>query len=283
MNKIVHDVESWLEENRKYFHPPVCVKTMFAEGQLIAFFVGGPNAREDYHLEEGDEFFYQIKGDMQLKVIENGKPKTIDIREGEVFLLPKRILHSPQRFKDTVGFVIERKRQDDEMDCLRYYTENYTETLYEKWFHLNSFSKQITSVTEEFMKSEQRRTGKPIPGTITDNPPYIEDKQRVLNDPFSLKSWIEKNRDEIETRGKKEVFEGDCKFKVIVYGKGSHSGCYKNADTVTWQLEGKSNISIDENGYVLENNCIILIKTGQRWRMQMEDSSFALSITTFPV
>lgn len=283
MNEVMHNVDEWLEENQKCFHPPICVKTMY-EGQMIAFFVGGPNVREDYHLEEGDEFFYQIKGDMYLKVIEKGKPRNIHIKEGEVFLLPKRILHSPQRFKDTIGFVTERKRRPQEMDCVRYYTDNYKEILYEKWLHLNDdFSEQISSAIKDFMKSEQHLTGKPIAGTITENPPFMDDRKRILEDPFSLSSWIEKHKDEIEHKGEKKLFEGDYTFMVIVYGKGTRAKCYSNADTVLWQLERDSEVTIEDKHYQLQKNNIILIKSGQKWKLRNEDSAFTLSITTFPV
>ncbi|KAJ1345696.1 3-hydroxyanthranilate 3,4-dioxygenase [Parelaphostrongylus tenuis] len=90
-------IKKWLAENKEDFVPPVCNKCMFSN-QLMLFFVGGPNSREDYHLEEGEEFFYQHAGDMLLKVIERGRPRDIRIKEGEIFLLPSRVEHSPQRF-----------------------------------------------------------------------------------------------------------------------------------------------------------------------------------------
>jgi len=69
---------------------------LYGDGQLQAFIVGGPNIRKDYHIEEGEEFFYQIKGDMRLDIMEKGQPKQVPIKEGEVFILPARIPHSPQ-------------------------------------------------------------------------------------------------------------------------------------------------------------------------------------------
>ncbi|KAK6040640.1 putative 3-hydroxyanthranilate 3,4-dioxygenase [Cooperia oncophora] len=91
---------------------------LFSE-YLKLFFVGGPNSRRDYHLEEGEEFFYQMTGDMVLKVIERGVPRDIVIREGEMFLLPSRVEHSPQRLPNTIGFVLERTRANTEFDCVR--------------------------------------------------------------------------------------------------------------------------------------------------------------------
>ncbi|KAK6755666.1 hypothetical protein RB195_014194 [Necator americanus] len=118
------DVEKWIEENKKDFVPPVCNKCMFAE-QLKVFYVGGPNSRKDYHLEEGEEFFYQYDGDMLLKVIERGQPRDITIKEGEIFLLPSRVEHSPQRFANTIGFVVERIRDNTEFDCVRTFYKTF--------------------------------------------------------------------------------------------------------------------------------------------------------------
>ncbi|KAI6071776.1 3-hydroxyanthranilate 3,4-dioxygenase [Aix galericulata] len=121
--------------------------------QLNVMFVGGPNERKDYHIEEGEELFYQVKGDMCLKIIENGKQKDIFIREGEMFLLPARIPHSPQRYRDTVGLVIERERLKTEIDGLRYYVGESTNVLFEKWFHCEDLGTQLTPIIQEADKA----------------------------------------------------------------------------------------------------------------------------------
>ncbi|XP_073868012.1 3-hydroxyanthranilate 3,4-dioxygenase isoform X5 [Macaca fascicularis] len=112
-------VRAWVEENRGSFQPPVCNKLMHQE-QLKVMFVGGPNTRKDYHIEEGEEVFYQLEGDMVLRVLEQGKHRDVVIRQGEIFLLPARVPHSPQRFANTVGLVVERRRLETELDGLRW-------------------------------------------------------------------------------------------------------------------------------------------------------------------
>ncbi|NXX61722.1 3HAO dioxygenase, partial [Scopus umbretta] len=142
------NVRKWIEENKAAFLPPVCNKLMHRH-QLNVMFVGGPNERKDYHIEEGEELFYQVEGDMCLKIIENGKKKDIVIREGEMFLLPARIPHSPQRYTDTVGLVIERERLKTETDGLRYYVGESTNVLFEKWFHCEDLGTQLKPIIQE--------------------------------------------------------------------------------------------------------------------------------------
>lgn len=140
-----------------------------------------------------------LKGDMNLKVIEQGQAKTIVIREGEAFLLPARIPHSPQRFANTmgkeedlqwapetgfikmqssayidwlrtyspktIGLVIERKRAPKELDGLRYYVpgHNSQQVLFERWFYCADLGTQLAPIIKEFMESPEFKTG--IPST----------------------------------------------------------------------------------------------------------------------
>ena len=119
----IHHVPTWLESNRDSFAPPICNKLMHKD-QMTVMFVGGPNTRTDFHLEEGSEFFFQMKGNIELPTVQRGVRKLVRIKQGDVFLLPPRIPHSPQRPEDgSLGLVIERARTDKEIDGLRWYTD----------------------------------------------------------------------------------------------------------------------------------------------------------------
>lgn len=151
--------KNWIEENRHLLKPPVGNKCM-VDGDLIVMVVGGPNSRKDYHYEDGAEFFYQIEGDITVKVIEDGKPKDVHIKEGEMFYLPPKVPHSPQRPANTVGLVIERKRDEKELDAFQWYCENCGEKLYEEFVKLTNIVTQLPPIFEKYWGDESKRTCK---------------------------------------------------------------------------------------------------------------------------
>ena len=159
MSLSAFNFKQWIEENRHLLKPPVGNKCM-VDGDLIVMVVGGPNARKDYHYDEGAEFFYQVEGEIVVKVIEEGKPKDVHIKEGEMFYLPPRVPHSPQRPANTIGLVIERKRDDKELDGFQWYCENCGNLLHEKKFVLENIVTQLPPILQEFYDSEELRTCK---------------------------------------------------------------------------------------------------------------------------
>lgn len=277
MAPIIHDTREWLEDNKKFFVPPICNKLMYKDGQLKTFFVGGPNSRKDFHMEEGEEFFYMLKGDMKLVVVEQGKFKEIPIREGEVFLLPARIPHSPQRIANTVGLVIERERSSNENDCLRYYVENSTEILYEKWFYCESLEK-LGPLIKEYFSSEQYRTGRPLPGTILDDKPIKQDFQRKLEAPFSLKEFLKDNEDAINTEGKKKLFHDEYVSRIYILGNGLHVPDIDIPETFLWQIEGTAVIIVGDHTYKLHENETALIPSGEKYVLKNENRGKTLSV-----
>ena len=151
--------QKWIDENRELLKPPVGNKCVYPESEdFIIMVVGGPNIRKDYHYNETEEFYYQIKGDIVVGIQENGKAVEVPIKEGEIFLLPPKVPHSPQRFKNTVGLVVERKRNIDELDGFQWYCDKCHEILYEKYFHLTDIVKQLPPLFAAFWKDENART-----------------------------------------------------------------------------------------------------------------------------
>lgn len=150
------NLERWIDEHRPLLKPPVGNKCIH-DGDFIIMIVGGPNQRSDYHYEEGPEFFYQLEGAMVLRLMEDDGPRDVTIEEGEIFYLPPRIPHSPQRFENTVGLVIERKRQAQEKDGLMWFCPNCHRKLHEVYFGLDNIETQFPPIIGEFLDSEQLR------------------------------------------------------------------------------------------------------------------------------
>ena len=152
------DFKDWINRNRNLLKPPVCNKVVYEDTEFIIMVVGGPNTRKDFHVDEGEEFFYQIEGDMVLNIFKNNKIENIRIKEGNIFLLPPRIPHSPQRFENTVGLVIERKRRDNELDGFQWYCDSCNHLLYEKFFKLENIETQLPVIFEKFWSNDEART-----------------------------------------------------------------------------------------------------------------------------
>ena len=151
------NLQAWVDANRHLLKPPVGNKCI-VDGDFIVMIVGGPNARTDYHWDEGPEFFYQLEGEMVLKVQEDGQARNIPIKAGEMFYLPPRVPHSPQRSAGGVGLVIERKRLPHEKDGLLWFCEQCNRKLYEEFFALQDIESQFLAVFDRFYQSPARRT-----------------------------------------------------------------------------------------------------------------------------
>ena len=152
------NLKAWIEENRDQLKPPVGNKMVWQDTEFMVMLVGGPNLRTDYHVEDGEELFYQIEGDMVVRLMEQAGPRDVTIREGEIFLLPPGIPHSPQRPAGTVGMVVERQRKPGEIDHLRWYCDGCGEILHQASFQLQDLGAQLKPVIEEYYASDKQRT-----------------------------------------------------------------------------------------------------------------------------
>ncbi|MCY4439266.1 MAG: 3-hydroxyanthranilate 3,4-dioxygenase, partial [Deltaproteobacteria bacterium] len=138
----------WIDEHRHLLKPPVGNQVVYKDTEFTVMVVGGPNTRKDYHVDEGEEFFYQLEGDMTLRIMEDGAPRDVPIRAGEIFLLPPKVPHSPQRRPDTVGLVIERQRRDGELDLFQWYCDDCHKKIYEESVQLTDIVAQLPPIFE---------------------------------------------------------------------------------------------------------------------------------------
>jgi 3-hydroxyanthranilate 3,4-dioxygenase len=153
------NLHAWIAEHRHLLQPPVGNACIWNSNFLVMV-VGGPNQRSDYHINPGEELFYQVEGDIVLKVIDNGKPRDIPIKQGEIFLLPAKMPHSPQRPANTVGLVVEQPKAFTEEHHLRWYCRQCGAVLHDAEFRPVDIGKQIKAMLEQFNNSTDLRTCK---------------------------------------------------------------------------------------------------------------------------
>jgi 3-hydroxyanthranilate 3,4-dioxygenase len=127
-------------------------------GDYIVMIVAGPNARKDYHYNETEELFYQIEGDIIVRIQVDGKPVDVPIKEGEMFLLPAKVPHSPIRADKSIGLVVELKRDTNMKDGLMWFCDNCNTKLHDTYFQLKNVEKDFQPRFKEYYNSEEKRT-----------------------------------------------------------------------------------------------------------------------------
>ena len=156
------NLKRWIDEHRDLLKPPVGAEMIWKDSQFIIMVIGGPNARRDFHTDPGEEFFYQLEGDMVVEYIDGaGKRHSETIREGDVLLMTANTPHSPQRPADSVGLVVERVRESSEPESFAWFCEHCDAKL-------NELSRggeedllvELRRVTLEFYASEALRSCK---------------------------------------------------------------------------------------------------------------------------
>jgi len=150
---------AWVDDHAHLLRPPVGNAQIWKDSDFIVTVVGGPNARTDYHDDPLEEFFYQINGDMTLRILEDGKPRDLPIRAGDIFLLPPHVRHSPQRpIPGSVGLVIERQRPEGVIDGFEWYCLSCNALVHRVEVQLRSIVDDLPPLFEAFYASREKRT-----------------------------------------------------------------------------------------------------------------------------
>ena len=169
------NLQKWIDENRDLLKPPVGNKNLYPLGEdFVVMVVGGPNARKDYHYNETEELFYQLEGDINVRIQEDGKAVDIAIKEGEMFLLPANIPHSPMRGENTVGLVIERVRKEEHTDGLMWFCDKCNTKLHDTYFKLTDIENDFQPRFRAYYASEELRTCSNCGHTMETDPRFVD-------------------------------------------------------------------------------------------------------------
>jgi len=160
------NLAGWIEENRHLLKPPVGNQQLYQGNKdFIVMVVGGPNSRKDFHINAGEELFYQLEGDIDLHLmVENDRGtnelQILPIRQGEMFLLPANLPHSPRRGAGTMGLVIERYRAPTEEDGFQWYCEICSALLHDERIPVSDIVAQLPVMMENFFSNSDLCTCK---------------------------------------------------------------------------------------------------------------------------
>lgn len=154
------NLNKWIEENRALLKPPVGNKNLYIDSDdYIVMIVAGPNARKDYHYNETEELFYQLEGHITVTIQDQGKKRVLELGPGDMYLNPAKIPHSPSRSENSIGLVIEKKRnQLPVKDGLLWYCDHCNHLLHEVYFTLNNIETDFLKHFENFYTNETLRT-----------------------------------------------------------------------------------------------------------------------------
>lgn len=171
------NLHAWIKKNQAHLKPPVSNKQLYTESEdVIVFVSGGPNTRNDYHVNPTEELFYQLKGDIAVRIrpLDGSKPHDVVIREGEMYLLPKWVPHRPQRPANTAGLIVEFPRPEGELDGLRWYCPSCDELVHEARWRLKKIDEDLRVIMHEFWGGPaEQRTCKKC-GTVIERAGAIE-------------------------------------------------------------------------------------------------------------
>jgi len=152
-------LQAWIDQHVPQSLGSVGNKEVFKGSDFIFQIIKGPNARNEYHIDPWDEIFYQLQGDMFLSYIDGeGQHQQVCIGEGEVFLLPKRVPHSPQRPAGSIGLVIERPRTPEELDAVVWFCEQCGHLLHEVEYWREDTARGLKEIIRDFNTNEVLRT-----------------------------------------------------------------------------------------------------------------------------
>ncbi len=169
------NLKKWIDENRHLLKPPVANKNLYPEGtDYIVMIVGGPNARKDYHYNETEELFYQLEGNITVKIQYESNVQEIQLGAGDMFLCPAKTPHSPIRTEGSIGLVIERVRAGKGFtDGLLWFCEKCNNKLHETYFELHDIEKDFQPRYKEYYTSEDLRTCKKCGHIMESDPRFL--------------------------------------------------------------------------------------------------------------
>jgi len=289
----VQCVEEWYEQHKGSFTPPICNKLMH-KAQLSIMWVGGPNTRKDFHLEEGSEFFYQLRGDIEVVTVQRGERVAVPIRQGQVWCLPSRVPHSPQRPQEgSFGLVVERERAKDEMDGLIFFTDFEASSPlvhWEQFFYCEDLGKDLPPVIgkyRQFLTSEEGQQMAPQAPEAEEGRPVKQDRVTEIPAPFYLEDFIRDNERELAAGAQLPLFgqsHPDHEFRIFICGgPAEQAGNTWAGDTWIYQVRGSAELTVDGATVPLAEGCCCIVQPNVSFDIVRPANSIGMMVQSDPL
>ena len=279
----------WIRSNEESFRPPICNKLMY-RNELSVMFVGGPNSRKDFHVDESSELFFQLKGTMELPILERKKRRVVRIGPGDVFLLPGRIPHSPQRPEaGSIGLVLERKRNVEyEFDCMRWYEdfETCAKVQFERFFPCHDLGKDLVPIAESYKQYLQESGGKGF--ERLSELPIQDDEESSLPDPINIFDWCREHATALKAGATLNLFGSDHpdkQFRVLISSQVGNVVCSEAYEVFLYQISGSATmIAEDSRSLRFEESSCFVVTPGAKLRVAERcDNSLTLLLYCDPL
>lgn len=285
----LNSINEWYETHKANFSPPVCNKLMH-KGQLSIMFVGGPNTRKDFHLEEGSEFFFQLRGDMELPTIQNGKRVLVRIRQGQVFALPSRIPHSPQRpMENSLGLVVERERQEGEMDGLIFFKdfEQPDQVQWEQFFRCNDLGRDLPPVIGAYREWVTKDDGEKNTDFPEDARPIKQNRDTEVPPPFFVEDFLTENKERLEAGETLPLF-GEAHpdretLALVLGGPSEQAEDLSQGDTWLYQLRGSATVKMEGGTLELAEGSCCIVDPGMPFSVSRPAGSVGMLVRQDPM
>jgi 3-hydroxyanthranilate 3,4-dioxygenase len=161
------NLDAWIEANRAALQPPVNNKQIWQNSDLVCFIVGGPNQRTDFHVDPYEEYFHQMRGNASLLVADRGRIERVHLREGDIFLLPAFVRHSPQRPEaGSLAMVIERRRAPTDIDAFEWYCAHCGTQVARREVNVKQIDEDLPKAFASFYDTEAASRLCPDCGTV---------------------------------------------------------------------------------------------------------------------
>jgi 3-hydroxyanthranilate 3,4-dioxygenase len=139
------NLRHWIDQNRGDWGQR---RVIWQDSDFIAFVTRGPNRRKDFHINPGDEIFYQLEGELNLHYLNQDQHELAVLKAGDLFLMPRNVPHSPRRGEGSWTFVIERRREKTESDRFIWACERCGHNLYETTVRFDDPSDAVARATQ---------------------------------------------------------------------------------------------------------------------------------------